>query len=491
MGNFFNYIIAFASAIGGLLFGYEIGLIDQVLGMQNFAITFGIKHYNEAGLLVDTEQAKDIKGNVTFTFLLGCTVGAVIVSMMADILGRKRSILVGGFAFAVGGLLQALTGSIELFYFGRVVSGLGIGVLSMCVPLYISETAPTAVRGRMITVQQLMITIGILLAALVNLAIRNSQEQVNATEKQGSEPEWRMSLGLQVVPGVILVFLMFFMPYSPRWLEDRKRHAEAVNALSKIRSADENSAAIQAEYKEIKEGVEFERSIGNATWSELLKPGIINRVLIGVTLQFFQQWTGINVILYYASDLFTAMGFPYETASKSLNIVNSFVNVVGTLPGMYLIERIGRRKLLIFGGLGMSLSHYLVCLFIGLSKTGNASLNLGALIFVYVFILCFSSTWGPVVWVYQSEIFPLRIRAKGTGIATFSNWSMNAVIAKVTPIIIDAISFKFYIIFGSTCLVMSLFCVSFVPETMGKSLEEMDELFGKVNVHEVESQKKN
>lgn len=194
--------------------------------------------------------------------------------------------------------------------------------------------------------------------------------------------------------------IMFFMPYSPRWLEVKGRFDESIASLARIRSASPNSAAIVAEYQDIKDGVEYERSIGSAEWVELLfvfsliasKPGIINRLGLGVALQIFQQWTGINFILYYASSLFGAMGFDYATASTKLNIVNAVINVVGTLPGMYLIERIGRRQLLIIGGFGMGISHFMVCLFVGLSKE-TPSFAWGAVIFVYTFILFFSSTW--------------------------------------------------------------------------------------------------
>ncbi|KAJ3221401.1 hypothetical protein HK099_003548 [Clydaea vesicula] len=422
-------------------------------------------------MVEDTLEAPTLKGNITSFFLIGCAVGAVLVSFMADKLGRKKSIIIGGILFSLGGLGQALSPSLVwFFYLTRIISGVGIGILSMVVPLYISETAPTDVRGRMISVQQLMITIGIFVAALINTAIRAAQ--------QGSETEWRLSLGMQVIPGGILILMMSFMPNSPRWLEDNNKSEAALVTLAKIRSQSTTSPAVASEYNEIREGVEYERQIGSATILELLKPGIINRILIACTLQFFQQWTGINVILYYASDLFKGMGFDYATASTKLNIINAAINIVGTFPGMYLIERIGRRRLLIFGGLGMGISHYMVCLFIGLSKGGNSSYSFGAVIFVYIFILFFSSTWGPVVWVYQSEIFPQRIRAKGTGIATFVNWTMNAIIAKATPLIIAAIDFKLYIIFGTTGITMAAFCIAFVPETMGKSLEEMETLFG-------------
>ncbi|KAJ3075817.1 hypothetical protein HK102_005528 [Quaeritorhiza haematococci] len=469
--NFFNYIVAFAAALGGFLFGYEIGIIDQILGMEDFGLRFGLKEVNTTTLLIQkTKSEADIKGWVTSTFLMGCVLGAIIVSMMADSIGRKWSILIGGFMFAAGGLVQTLANAIVALYGGRVISGIGIGILSMVVPLYISETAPTEVRGRMIAVQQLMITIGIFIASCVNSVILSFLS---------GDLEWRLAMGMQVIPGSLLVLIIIFMPYSPRWLMSRSRDAEAIQILAKLRASDVNSATVQTEYSDIKAGIELERQVGNADWSELFKRGIFRRVVIAFILQTFQQWTGINIILYYAGDLFGRMGFGNANATVGFVIANSFINFISTFPGMYLIERMGRRKLLIFGGFGMGIAHFGVCLFTGLSKNGGSNVLAWLAVFsVYTFILFFSSTWGPVVWVYQSEIFPLRVRAKATGVATVANWSWNAVIAKVTPLIIEQIDFYTYTIFGSAGILMAIFSILFVPETMGKSLEEMDELFG-------------
>ncbi|KAJ3059187.1 hypothetical protein HK102_010109, partial [Quaeritorhiza haematococci] len=426
--------------------------------MDDFGVRFGLKKYNGTTYVKTPDEAQ-IKGWVTSTFLLGCVAGSIIVSEMADRLGRKWSIMAGSFMFAAGGLVQTLADALPGLYAGRVVSGIGIGILSMVVPLYISETAPSDVRGRMVAVQQLMITIGIFVASCVNSVI--------LTFLSG-DLEWRLAMGMQVIPGSILVLIIIFMPYSPRWLMSRDRDTEAVTIIAKLRAQDANSATVQSEYHDIKAGIELERTIGNADWSELFKRGMFNRVAIAFVMQTFQQWTGINVILYYAGDLFSRMGFGNANATIGFVIANSFINFISTFPGMYLIERVGRRKLLVWGGFGMGTSHFCVCLFTGLSKGGSAFLAWLAVFSVYSFILFFASTWGPTAWVYQSEIFPLRIRAKGTGIATVANWVSNAIIAKITPLIIEHIDFYTYTIFGGMGFAMAIFTLLFVPETMGK-----------------------
>jgi sugar porter (SP) family MFS transporter len=290
--------------------------------------------------------------------------------------------------------------------------------------------------------------------------------------------EWRMALGMQCVPAFILVFLVAFMPMSPRWLASKSRDNECLEALAKLRAVSISDTAVQHEYHEIVDAVTAERAIGEGTWSEVFAPGILNRTIRCVILQFFQQWTGINVILYYQSNLLQGMGLDKNAATVPFTIANNFVNVIATFPGMYFIERIGRRRLLILGGIGMGLAHYCVCLFVKLGDGGQRIFYYFAIVSVYVFIISFASTWGPIAWVYQSEIFPLRVRSKGTGLATLSNWSNNAIIALVTPYIVENLGAYMYLIFGTAGLIMATFTYFAIPETMGKSLEDMDEIFG-------------
>lgn len=292
----------------------------------------------------------------------------------------------------------------------------------MCAPLYISETAPTAIRGRMLTVQQLMITIGIFIAAAVNSII------IVTFGKSDINLEWRLAMGMQCIPAVLLLVVMFFMPQSPRWLATKDRNAEALDIIARLRSEPANSPGAVAEYKTITDAVEFERTIGNGSWSELMVPGLRNRLFIAMTIQMLQQWTGINVILYYQGALLEGMGISKENAAIPFTLANDFINFIATFPGMYLIERAGRRKLLLVGGFGMGIAHFLVCTFIGLSRsTNHPSLSWGAIFSVYLFFFFFASTWGPVAWVYQSEIFPLRVRAKGIFCTNYRNWCSNHV----------------------------------------------------------------
>lgn len=474
----YGYMLAFAAAMGGLLFGYEIGVVSQVLGMPGFQLQFGSSPGVSADgitLIADKLATGKVDQLTTFTFLAGCFFGALIVSYMADAFGRKRSIIIGGLGFLVGGAIQTTASGFTAYSSGRVISGLGIGVLSMCSPLYISEAAPSEIRGRMLTVQQLMITIGILVASIFNAIFIILWEDKPASW----DLEWRLSMAMQCLPALLLVVVMFVMPESPRWLATRGRDQEAITIIGKLRSETSRDAGTIAEYKIITDSIESERLVGNGSWSELFVPGLRNRLLIAMTLQFWQQWTGINVILYYQSGLLEAMGLSHFAATVQFTLANNVVNFLGTFPGMYLIERLGRRKLLLFGGIGMGLSHLLVFSFLSAkNSTGSFFYSYLAIFSMYLFVLCFSSTWGPVVWAYQSEIFPQRVRAKGTGAATMSNWFWNAIIAYVAVNMREALAEKIYLVFMGTGFTMATFTYLFVPETMGRTLEEMDELFG-------------
>jgi len=502
----YGYLVAFAAAIGGLLFGYEIGVVSQVLAMPSFGLFFELlvwqnvsspaynkddcTKFNDTTALCPSPNHGSNTGLITFTFLIGCAAGAIIVSMLADWWGRKKCVIASGFGFLIGGAIQSASASAGMLYVGRVISGVAIGILSMVVPLYISEAAPTEIRGRMIAIQQLMITIGIVIASLVNTAIILSYGSKNL-----DNTEWRVALAIQCLPALGLSLVMMFMPESPRWLAEKGRDDESLVVIAKLRSAPASDEGVVEEFKEIIDGVQFERAVGNGSWSELFTKGLSNRVALTVVMQFFQQWTGINVILYYQADLLRGMGLDPDAANIPFTIANNVVNCFATLPGMYLIEKLGRRPLLLFGGIFMGTAHFLVCLFINLSKANQTHNALGevvqtgastafsylAVFSVYIFLFSFGSTWGPIAWVYQSEIFPLRVRAKGTGLSTLSNWVNNAIIALVIPIVQEALApnkQQMYLIFGTTGLMMASFIYFFVPETMGRSLEDMDELFG-------------
>ncbi|KAJ3329245.1 hypothetical protein HDU76_008297, partial [Blyttiomyces sp. JEL0837] len=446
----------------------------QILSINDFKTHFGIAYWSENGTLIDTPEKDTYNSLIAASFLWGCVLGAGSVSYLADWIGRKFSIILGGLIFTAGGAVQAASYTLTSLLIARATSGFSVGIMSMCVPLYIAETSPTRIRGALTTVYQLMITFGILIASCINgiiLAIVNSNSPVS----------WRLAFAFQTVPGASLFFVMLFMPRSPRWLAQKERHEEGLAAIAKLRGAeDPDDDEVIVEYRSIMAGVELERKIGKAEWSELLRPGVRKRVAIGIFNQFFQQWTGINFILYYDSFLFRAMGFPDAQANIAFIIVNAFINFISTFPGMWGVERFGRRPLMIYGGMVMTLSHVWAFVFTWLTRNPDQPVPAAAwlaLVGIYSFVISFACTWGPVVWTYQSEIFPLRIRAKGTGVSTISNWFWNAVIAQTTIIIFTKLVEGLLLVFAASCFIMTIYAYFFIPETRGKTLEQMDEVF--------------
>ncbi|XP_055337969.1 uncharacterized protein LOC129588002 [Paramacrobiotus metropolitanus] len=506
----YGWLVALAAAMGGFLFGYEMGDIGQVMSMNSFGVEFGIRHeevlnatlddgtllngtddrpavqYENGTLwenlngsylemtnisLPETPEAPDIMGSIPFTFLVGCIAGAACASILADFLGRRYSIFTGSVFYMVGGAMQTGASHLVTLYIGRVVSGIGVGLMSAVVPLYIAETSKTSIRGRLVTTFQLMMAFGVLVACSVNAAIMSVVR---------GDAQWRLAVGMQLIPAALLWLLIIILPFSPRWLIDHNRDDEALKTLSKLRNTRPDSEKLLAEFATIKENVNYEKKVGNATWWELLQPGIRNRVALGVTLQFFQQWTGCNVMLYYGGKVFSAIGMPVIHAFITLIILNAGVNFLATFFAMWWVERIGRKRLLVVGGFAMCLCHTLIAMFLGLSVHVQEDLVYGALLFIYLFTVSYAATWGPVVWVYQSEIFPMRVRAKATALCTMSNWTWNAIISKLAPIMLTDIAYYTNVVFASFCLVMAIFVWIFVPETKGQNLERMDEIFGSI-----------
>jgi SP family sugar:H+ symporter-like MFS transporter len=476
----YAYLVSFLGAISGLLFGFEIGLADTVLKMPSFVTYFGTGEVDPlSGEVRATSVQADIDGNIVASFLVGCVFGAVLSSLLTDRIGRKRTIVVGALVFTLGGIAQALAVGTTTLYLARALSGISIGLLSSATPLYLSEIAPTAERGRIISIQQLMITIGILLASIMNSLLFLLVDA-------GSDAQWRGALGAQAVPGTILLALVGYLPFSPRWLMSRGRTEEAIVVISRLRGAPRpglpggglENAHVKAEVEEIAANVEEERAAGSATWRDVVG---LRQTWVAIGLQTGQQWSGINFLLYFAADLFGRIGLDKGDSATTLVIVNAVILIVGTLPGMWGVEVLGRRKLLLWGGLGMAAAHgaICVCITVSSSTSGDAAVAWAwaAVGCMFSFTFIFSATWGPVVWVVQNEILPLRARSKGVALATLANWAHNAVIGKATPLIVSEIEGFTYAMFAALCLVATAYTYVRVPETKGVPLERMEEVF--------------
>jgi len=441
-------LIYIFGALGGLLFGYDTGVIAGALLYIN----------------KDLELTPTLQGVVVSSLLVGAMLGSIVAGPLADAIGRRRLVLIAAVTFIVGAIGSALAPSAGVLILFRVVLGLAVGAASVIVPLYLAELAPTGIRGAIASLNQLMIVTGILVAYIVNLALAASGG-------------WRLMLGLAVVPALVMLFGMLFMPETPRWLVSKDREPEAREILR--RSRDE--AAVEKEIHDIK-SVERQEEGGVR---ELLAPWVRPALVVGMGLAILQQIVGINTIIYYAPTTLTNVGFG-NSAAILANAGIGVLNVGMTLVAIWLIDKVGRKPLLLVGALGMALSLAILAI-TSLVLPEPKGLGLVGLITVAClagFIVSFAVSWGPIVWVMLAEIFPLKIRGAAMGVATLLLWGANFVVSLTFPILLSAVGIGYLFLGYAVIGVLAfLFVRFFVVETKGRSLEEIEaDLQGQVLV---------
>ncbi|ORY43193.1 general substrate transporter [Neocallimastix californiae] len=458
--NKFQFLVALTASFGGLLFGYEVGVMNVVLVMDAFRIFFKFHSWN-AG------NKATLEGIITSSFVLGALCGALMATYLGEKYGRQRTIMIGACIFTCGAVIQGLSArSWIMIAVGRLITGLSIGCNGVLCPTYISEVAPAKIRGTLSSCYQLMTTFGIIVAAIINSIVWYYTNSI-------ANFEWRFALLFQVVPGLGLAILMSFLPKSPRWLCSKDRDEEAVEVLAKLNATSTSDELVQSELKAIQEDVAATRAAGSSSFGELFSPVIRRRTFITFLMQLFQQWTGINVIMYYQSQIYDEIGFSKFMSTVVLPIINNFVNFVSTFPGMWGIERLGRKTLLVVGSLMMMVFH--VSTWACSTQTDNGKVwQYLAVASVFLFVFSFAWTWGPVPWVYQAEVFPLRVRVKGSAVGTVSNFLNNWIIAFVGPALMKAWSTKTFLLFAAACLLAWVYSQFYVIECKGLSIDEMD-----------------
>jgi sugar porter (SP) family MFS transporter len=427
------------TALGGLLFGYDTGVVSGALLFLH--TSFG-------------NVSSFDKELVTGLLLVGAAVGAFVSGRLSDTLGRRPVILITAVVFVLGVVGAALSPTLGFLIVMRFVIGLAVGSASMAVPLYISEVAPPRVRGALVSFNQLALTSGILVAFLVDYAL-------------SSAAAWRLMFGLAAIPAVLLFIGMLTQAESPVWLVTHGRIADARRVLTRVRSADHD---VEGEIKDI-------RSLSNekATYRELLRPGMRKLVVIGVFLAVFQQITGINTVIYYAPTLLHQAGLG-NSASLLANVGNGLVNVGMTLVAIRLIDRVGRRVLLLSGTIGMAIALIVVAATFAMSgPTLGHTAAIAAVASLAVYTGSFAIGLGPVFWLLISEIYPERIRGKSMSIATIANWGANFVVAVSFLTLLNAISNAgTFFLMGSLSLGAVAYFWKKVPETKGLTLEEIE-----------------
>jgi sugar porter (SP) family MFS transporter len=457
------------AAFGGILYGYDTGVISGVIVMKNWLETFGTDPKGDGNFVISSST----ESLVVSILSAGTFFGALASGYTADWLGRRWAIITSVVVFCIGVAMQTASTAIPLFVVGRVFAGFGVGVTSTVVPMYQGECAPKSIRGAVVSLYQWCITIGLLLAAVVN----------NATKDRPDHSSYRITIGIQFIWAFILATGIYLLPESPRWLIRHGDMDRAVVSLSKLTGLSSTDPELELELEDIKASLAQELALGETSVIDCFRSSenkIRLRTLTGIFIQAWQQLTGINFIFYYGTTFFAASGISNPFL---VTVATNVVNVGMTLPGTWAIERFGRRKLLLIGAAGMCVCEFIVAI-VGVSVTTSNLTGQHVLIaFVCIYIAFFASTWGPIAYVVISEIFPLQVRAKAMAMSSASNWLWNFGIGYATPFLVNnvqgsaGLEVKVFFIWGSTCLCCFIFAYFCVPETKGLTLEQIDLMY--------------
>ncbi|MHB7927814.1 glucose transporter GlcP [Staphylococcus chromogenes] len=428
-------LIFFIGALGGLLYGYDMGVISgALLYLKN-----------------DIPLTPSMQGLVVASMLFGAIFGSGFSGPLSEKLGRRRLVFIISIIFIVGTLVLALAPTVEIVVLGRFIIGLAVGGSTAIVPVYLSELAPTDARGSLSSLNQLMITIGILSSYLVNYALSPFEA-------------WRWMLGLAVVPSFILMIGVIFMPESPRWLLE-KRGEKAARDVMKLTYPDHEIDIEIANMKKIS-------SISESTWDVLKSPWLRTTIIIGSVFALLQQLIGINAIIHYAPTIFHKAGLG-DSASILSTVGIGVVNVLVTIVAILIIDKIDRKKLLMIGNLGMVFSLLAMSLLIWLLGV-DASVWI-IIVCLALFIVFFGLSWGPVLWVMLPELFPMRARGAATGIAALVLSIGSLLVAYLFPIISSVLNVQqVFLIFAVIGIIAFFFVMKFLPETRGRSLEQIE-----------------
>jgi len=462
------YVVGSFACIGGGLFGLDISSMSGVLANPAYLKTFNKPDSNAQGGIVAAMPA-------------GSLFGALLVTMLADRIGRKKTVIIAGIIWVIGSILQCASVNRGMLVVGRVISGISVGLSSAVVPIYQSEITAPSIRGRIVSLQQWSITWGILIQYFIQFGC----SYINGVAS------FRIPWGLQMIPAIVLSLGMTIFPESPRYLFDKGREDEALQVLADLHGGgDKSNELVILEYAEIREQVEYERREGVKSYLDLLKPGNPRRVMLGCCLQMWSQLSGMNVMMYYIIYVFRGAGLTGTRSNLIADSVQYVLNVAFTVPAIIYIDKWGRRPLLLVGTLLMGFWLYLVGGLQG--RFGHWSVVDGDTIWVvenndaatkaiivcsYFFVCSFAISMGPVSWTYPAELYSLKVRGKAVSLATATNWLFNTALAWAVPPGLSSIAWKTYFIFGTFNFAAFIHIFFMFPETVGRTLEEIEDIF--------------
>ncbi|KAL3250534.1 hypothetical protein ABHI18_011139 [Aspergillus niger] len=463
------YVLAGFGTIGGALFGFDVSSMSAWIGTDQY-----LEYFNHPD--------SDLQGGITASMSAGSFAGALAAGFISDRIGRRYSLMLACCIWVIGAAIQCSAQNVAHLVAGRVISGLSVGITSSQVCVYLAELAPARIRGRIVGIQQWAIEWGMLIMYLISYG---------CGQGLAGAASFRVSWGVQGIPALILLAALPFFPESPRWLASKERWEEALDTLALLHAkGDRNDPVVQVEYEEVQEAARIAQEAKDVSFFSLFGPKIWKRTLCGVSAQVWQQLLGGNVAMYYVVYIFNMAGMSGNTTlySSAIQYVIFLVTTGTILP---FVDRIGRRLLLLTGSVLCMACHFAIA---GLmasrghhvdSVDGNANLKWsitgppgkGVIACSYIFVAVYGFTWAPVAWIYASEVFPLKYRAKGVGLSAAGNWIFNFALAYFVAPAFTNIQWKTYIIFGVFCTVMTFHVFFFYPETARRSLEDIDLMF--------------
>ena len=477
-----SLILGAITSIGGFLFGYDTGQISGMLLFRDFIDRFGTTVKDG-----QTDFDPINKALLVSLMSIGTLIGALSGAYTADWWGRRKSMSFGVAIFIVGNVIQ-ITSMYSWIHMmmGRFVAGLGVGNLSVGVPMFQSECSPREIRGAVVASYQLMITIGILIANIINYGVRNIEND---------SASWRIVIGLGIAFSLPLGLGILFVPESPRYLASRGDWEGARTSMARLRGMkdDPHNALVENDFQEMYQIVEKESRAGVGSWAECWTgrpsgiPKLRYRTLLGFGIHFLQQWTGVNYFFYYGATIFNSAGIEDPIL---VQLILGAVNVVMTFPGLYIVEKFGRRWPLFIGALWQT-GWLAVFASVGTALPPDANPTTGIVMIVSacMFIASFAMTWGPFAWVVIGETFPLRTRAKQASLATAANWLGNFMLSFLTPLADDGIGYAYGFVFVGTNLAAALLVWFFLYESVGLSLEHVDMMYSDPKVKPISSGK--
>ncbi|KAL8826872.1 MAG: hypothetical protein Q9170_007236 [Blastenia crenularia] len=485
------YAIAAVAIIGGGLFGFDISSMSAIISIPQY------KCYFQSGPVPTdhsecTGPTSSVQGGITASMPGGSWLGALCSGYISDLFGRKKAIMIGAVIWWIGSTIICASQNVGMLVAGRVINGFCVGICSAQVPVYISELAPPSKRGRLVGAQQWAITWVLDLEESEKYTLTVLSISYGASFVDGTAA-FRIPWGLQMIPAIGLFCAMFFLPESPRWLARQDRWEEAHAVLTLVHSkGDPDSPFVRRELEEIREMVEFEKNNSDVTYLELFKPHMINRTHIGIFTQIWSQLTGMNVMMYYITYVFLMAGVN-GNANLVASSIQYVINVVMTVPALLYVDRWGRRPTLLVGatlmmtwlfanaGILASKGHWAGPK--GVHNTPEASWEVSGsaskavIACSYLFVASYAPTWGPVSWIYPPELYPLRVRGKAVALATSFNWAFNFALGYFVPPAFVNIKWQTYLVFGVFCFSMLVHTYFMFPETAGKTLEEVVDIF--------------